>query len=147
MKTCTKCHMAKSEADYFVKDKRTSKLHTQCKACYKEHRKTYYATHYEKYGELYRKRAKLQREKLRSIYRSGMLHYLSDKACVVCKESDVRVLEFDHIDQAQKSFTISQAVRLGYSWSETLEEMKKCRVLCANCHKKHTATQGGWYKA
>lgn len=75
-----------------------------------------------------------------------MLEYLSTRACVICNENDVRVLEFDHLDQKTKTFTISQAVRLNYSWDDVLLEIEKCRILCANCHKKHTATQGNWYK-
>ena len=76
-----------------------------------------------------------------------MLEYLRDKFCVVCGESDVRALEFDHIDPACKSFNISQSVKLGHRWERVVEEIKKCRILCANCYKKHTSSQYGWYKA
>ncbi len=147
MRICTKCHTKKDETEFFIKDRASNRLHTQCKSCYKEHRKAYYVLHYEKYGDEYRKRAKTQRDNLRNIYRTNMLQFLSNKACVTCGESDVRVLEFDHLDQKTKSFSISQAVRLGYSWNDVLEEIKKCRILCANCYKKHTAVQGNWYKA
>jgi uncharacterized membrane protein YgaE (UPF0421/DUF939 family) len=146
MRVCTKCHVSKTETEFYVKDHASNRLHTQCKACYKEHRKINYALHYEKYGDEYRERAKKYRNKIKTIYRTNMLAYLSDKACVVCGESDIRVLEFDHLDQSTKSFSISQAVRLGYSWNNVLEEIAKCRILCANCHKKRTAIQGHWYR-
>lgn len=147
MRICTKCHIAKDVTEFYVKDSASNRLHTQCKVCYKEHRKSYYALHYEKYGDEYRKRAKIYRNKIKNIYRNNMLAYLSDKACVICGENDIRVLEFDHLDQNNKLFSISQAVKLGYSWSDVLDEIAKCRILCANCHKKHTAVQGHWYKA
>ncbi len=76
-----------------------------------------------------------------------MLEYLEDKACAICGESDLVVLEMDHIDPSSKFFSISQAVKLGHSWAIILEELAKCRVLCANCHKRHTAKQFGWYKS
>ncbi len=146
MKTCSKCSLAKSEKDFFIKDKKNNRLHAHCKDCYREHRKTYYKQHYAKYGELYRQRARDQRALLRKEFRDNMLEYLSSKECVECHENDWRVLEFDHLDPTQKSFSISQAVKLGYRWPDVKKEIKKCRILCSNCHKKHTAVQASWYK-
>ncbi|HCZ28806.1 TPA: hypothetical protein DHU97_03640 [Candidatus Saccharibacteria bacterium] len=146
MKTCSKCSENKDESDFFVKDKKSGRLHAHCKECYKEHRKTFYAAHYAKYGNLYRERARLRREAVKKEFRTNMLALLKKSACEVCGESDIRVLEFDHLDPTTKTFSISQAVKYGYSWSEVLNEIKKCRILCANCHKKHTAAQSKWYK-
>lgn len=146
MRICTKCTIEKSETDFFVKDKVSGRLHAQCKECYKEHRKTFYAEHYEKYKPIYRKRAQARREMLRTEFREGILTYLTNKSCVICGESDIRTLEFDHLNPSEKLFSISQAVKLGYRWPKVIEEIKKCRILCANCHKKHTAMQSNWYK-
>lgn len=147
MKICTKCGIEKSETEFFIRNKQTGRLHAQCKSCYKIHRGTFYASHYAKYRELYISRAKARREILRAEFRANMLSYIADKSCVDCGESDIRVLELDHLDPTTKKFSISQAVKLGYAWVDVLEEMKKCRVLCANCHKKRTAQQFNWYKA
>jgi hypothetical protein len=146
VKTCSKCGAQKDESEYFFKDKKSGRLHAECKACYKEHRATYYAAHYEKNKAAYQLRAKLYRAKKRQEFQDKILTYLRDKQCAVCGESDVRVLEFDHLDPALKQFGISQAYRLGISWEVVLEEIGKCRVLCANCHKRHTAEQFNWYK-
>jgi 5-methylcytosine-specific restriction endonuclease McrA len=146
MKTCSKCGVAKESSEFFVKDSKTGRLHAQCKTCYSAHRKTYYKQHYEKYHAAYLERAKVRRSTLRDEFRQNMLRYLSDKYCAECGESDIRVLEFAHMHPDEKLFSISQAVRLGYSWDDILLEMKKCRILCANCHKKETAEQFGWYK-
>ncbi len=146
MKACSKCGNIKSESDFFVKNSTTGRLHAQCKSCYKEHRKSYHAQHYKKYHEQYLHRAKQRRNVLRSEFRSNMLLYLKGKKCVICGESDIRTFEFDHIDPSKKEFSISQAVRLGYAWPSVKNEIAKCRILCANCHKKHTAEQRGWYK-
>lgn len=147
MRICTKCFESKDEKDYYVKDKKSNRLHTQCKQCYKEHRKTYHAEHYARYHEAYLQRAKIRRIELRGEFRQNMLEYLKDKACVVCGESDMRVLEFDHIDPSNKIFSISQAVKYGYRWHKVMDEIQKCRILCANCHKRRTASQYNWYKA
>ena len=147
MRTCTKCRIAKLESNFFIRDKTTGRLHSQCKLCYKEQRKINYAKHYAKYRQQYLVRAKIRRDLVRNEFHVNMLDYLSTKACIICGENDIRVLEFDHLDPQDKQFTISQAVRLGRNWQEILIEMAKCQVLCSNCHKKRTATQYKWYKS
>ncbi len=63
--------------------------------------------------------------------------------CVVCGESDPACLDFDHIDPSEKEFHISQSVYM--SAKKVQKEIEKCQVLCANCHRKKTAKQFGWY--
>ena len=147
MRVCKKCQSAKPESEFFIRSKVTGKLHTQCKACYKERRKETYAKHYQKYKQNYLARARERRAQLRSEYRTNMLEYLSEHKCVDCDEDDIVVLEFDHLQPAMKEFGVSQAVKLGYSWNQVLTEIKKCEVVCANCHKRRTAKQFGWYKS
>jgi len=54
------------------------------------------------------------------------------------------VLEFDHDEDKERS--ISQLVLDGVSWLRISQEIDKCKVRCANCHRKRTAKQLGWYK-
>lgn len=50
------------------------------------------------------------------------------------------MLEFDHL--ADKSFDIGQA--LSYrNWQSILDEIEKCEVVCANCHRRRTARRNG----
>ena len=146
MKICSKCGIIKNESEYFFKNRQTGKLHAQCKQCYREHRLQYYKRHYETYKEHYRTRAKERRVILRTEFRTNMLRYLVGKTCEFCGETDIRTFEFDHISPHEKIFGIARSVSLGYSWNEVEKEIKKCRLLCANCHKKQTAEQNGWYK-
>jgi hypothetical protein len=44
-------------------------------------------------------------------------------------------LDFHHINPDEKRFSISRYIGGGRSWEETKEEIDKCRVLCANCHR------------
>lgn len=83
---------------------------------------------------------------MKQEFQDRIIGYLRNKQCVVCGESDIRVLEFDHINPSLKKFGISQAYRLGIKWDSVVEELGKCRVLCANCHKRHTAKQFNWYR-
>lgn len=146
MKRCTVCKNLKPESDYFVKNKATNRLHAQCKQCYAAKRTAYQAQHYQKYGEAYRTRAKLRRKQIKQELQAQLLAYLSDRYCEQCGISDPRVLDFDHIDRAHKSFSISRALTDGVHWSKILAEIQKCQILCANCHRIRTATQFDWYR-
>ena len=53
----------------------------------------------------------------------------------------VEALEFHHLDASQKDFGISSK---GYtrSWQKVREEIEKCVLVCANCHRElHAETQ------
>ena len=57
--------------------------------------------------------------------------------CTVCKnENEPVCLDFHHRDPTIKGFTVSR--KLGGSKALVLEEIAKCDVLCANCHRIRT---------
>lgn len=60
--------------------------------------------------------------------------------CAKCGETRLYVLDFHHIDPEEKDFTIGRASLR--SAKQLYEEVKKCVVLCANCHREfHWLTQ------
>ncbi len=146
MKECTICKSTKPTTDFFYRNKRTQKLHSQCKQCYVEKRKKIWKDHYHKYGSNYRENAVARNKRLKDKLRQRMLEYLSDKSCFVCGNSDRRVLEFDHLDPTLKSFGISNAITSIMKWERILVEIEKCQILCANCHKIKTAKERSWYR-
>jgi 5-methylcytosine-specific restriction endonuclease McrA len=61
-------------------------------------------------------------------------------ACAVCGVSDdLEALEFDHIDPADKKFTIGNIGSA--SKAKFDEELKKCQLLCNSCHKEKHASK------
>lgn len=75
-----------------------------------------------------------------------LIEYLKVHPCIVCGESDIIVLEFDHRDPSTKIGGVGDMARK-YSWAKVEEEIAKCDVLCANDHKRRTAIQFGWLRA
>ena len=65
-------------------------------------------------------------------------------ACVGCGESNPIVLDFHHL--REKIADISTMVRMGLPWSRIDAELAKCQPLCANCHRRETAKEQGWWK-
>ncbi len=146
MKKCTVCFLEKSESDFYVKAKLTGKLHSHCKGCYAQKRKLFHDAHYTKYGDAYRERARIRAANIKRLRQDKLYEYLKNKSCSICGFDDIRTLDFDHIDPTKKRFSIARAINERYSWEEIAKEIKKCRILCSNCHRIRTAEQFGWRK-
>jgi hypothetical protein len=73
------------------------------------------------------------------------LEALAASGCVDCGESDVCVLDFDHV--GEKTATINQLVRREVGLRRLRAEIDQCEVRCANCHRRKTAIAGGYYRA
>jgi 5-methylcytosine-specific restriction endonuclease McrA len=77
-----------------------------------------------------------RREKIRLMavsYKGGCCQICGYRRCI-------EALEFHHLDPTQKDFGISHR---GYtrSWARVKEEVEKCILLCANCHREvHAGT-------
>lgn len=73
--------------------------------------------------------------------------YFSNNPCVDCGETDIFVLEFDHV-RGDKNFTISQKIG-NLAWAIIENEIAKCDIRCTNCHLKRTIATSdnhNWYK-
>lgn len=57
----------------------------------------------------------------------------TSQGCLVCGERVAVCLDFHHLDPSKKEFTLSKALR---SNKKLADEIAKCVVLCANCHRK-----------
>ncbi len=63
-------------------------------------------------------------------------NFLKEHPCVDCGETDIIVLEFDHLHGKEKN--IADAVKDGWSLKRLESEINKCEVRCANCHRRVT---------
>ena len=140
-KKCSKCSAEKLLEEFNKKS--ASKLHSRCKECVRESVRQ----HYSKNKQYYIEKAIKHNEKYRLINKQFAWDYLKEHPCIDCGESDPIVLEFDHINPLEKTVTISRLISGHPSWQKVLNEINKCRVLCANCHRRHTYyQQNSWGK-
>jgi hypothetical protein len=72
--------------------------------------------------------------------RTHMYTFLREHPCTLCGEDDPVVLEFDHTRDKLREVTW---IAVFGGWADLLAEIEKCRVLCANCHRRHTASTAG----
>lgn len=110
----------------------------------KENQRAYGRQHYLDNKELYLSRSSENRKIQIEDRRRRVREYLLTHPCVDCGEADPIVLDFDHVDHTLKTANISKMVRDRARWSRIEEEIAKCEVRCANCHRRRTAKQFGW---
>jgi len=87
-----------------------------------------------------RERTKVAREQGRKF----VWDYLSTHPCVDCGEANPNKLEFDY--HGDKEFDITHMLYKGFSIPHIAAEISKCEVRCANCHRRKTASERGWYR-
>ena len=62
--------------------------------------------------------------------------YKSGLKCKKCPENHISCLDFHYKNPDEKETTIANMHRTGWKRERILKEIKKCIVLCANCHRK-----------
>jgi hypothetical protein len=137
MKKCLICKKSKNLEEFnknkYKKDGRQSK----CRECSKMLGKKYYQDNKSYFKE------RSEQYLLRN--RKFLFSYLKDKQCVDCGISEVAVLDFDHVRDKRKS--VSKMVNDLHSVESIKEEIAKCEIRCANCHRRKTAKEQGWYNS
>ena len=107
-KTCTQCGKLLPLTQFYKNGKR---LYSCCMDCHKANIKKAYD------------------EKVKAVS-----DYKREKGCRKCGEKRAYLLDFHHRNPKEKDFVISNKARCKL---ETLiEEISKCDVLCANCHRE-----------
>ena len=141
-KTCTTCKKDLPLTEFAMKNTKKGTRSSYCKSCQNTKSKAHYAQNKQTYLD----RTAARNDRVRRENVVCLLAYYKEHPCVDCGEADPTVLEFDHRNPSDKSYGIAN--RLGRSpWETLLEEIAKCDVVCANCHRRRTAIQFGWLKS
>ena len=87
-------------------------------------------------NKLNRDLIKRQKQTLRVKKRDWFFSYKRKLTCQYCNEKRWYLLEFHHKSGYIKRWDVSDMISGGQSIETTLKEIKKCLVLCANCHRE-----------
>ena len=136
MRRCGRCGQLKPVEEFAWRRKKKGQRHNYCRSCHSEYHRDHYLAHRQRYID----QAAQHKKTLRLERTLQLIEYFRTHPCVDCGEPDPVLLEFDHI--RDKSFEIA-AKLIDYSWKRILEEVEKCEVVCANCHRHRTAQRRG----
>lgn len=140
-KTCTGCGLERPIGEFPIKNKKSGRRGTRCRAC----RSAYGKLHYQNNRDRYCARPRAPRREQREPYWAWVMTFLASHPCVDCGETDRIVLQFDHRDGTTKVDAVGTMLNRE-SWGALLNEIAKCDVRCANCHRLRTAQQFDWAK-
>lgn len=143
MKTCSKCKQEKDLSEFNKNRCKADGHSTLCRVCHGEHNRAYYAIN----GERQRKQIRAANARRTRANYQKLWALLNRSRCADCSNADPRVLEFDHLPQYEKRLEISKLIGGGYSWEAVEDEIKKCDIVCANCHHIRTAERAGTYRS
>ena len=113
---CSNCKKEKSLSEFYVRSKNKSGVQSMCKDCVKE-----------KYNKNRQKKALNIKLKL-----VKMMGGKCSECGIEATLENYVIFDFHHTDPNKKEFTISA---LSSSQEKIAKEIKKCIVLCANCHR------------
>lgn len=134
-RTCTGCGFGfPPTGEYFYRIGKDQKYFTKkCKKCYPSG-----AAQRKKRKEENRSTESDLRHEARMIER-GEIHdrvmsIKLERGCVDCGyKSHSAALEYDHLPGTDKKFCVSLCYHR--TWDEVVDEIAKCEVVCANCHR------------
>lgn len=117
MKTCIKCGSERSGQSY-------------CKPCANEIGRQNYQLNRERY---------IAQAKKRDEQLDRLILKHKNQPCTDCDiQYPPYVMDFDHLGDEQKLYNISTMRRRRMAFHKIEAEIKKCEVVCANCHRERS---------
>ena len=128
-KICCRCNQEITLDNFLWKNKEKNIKHSYCKICYKQIRKKSYENNKKYYIE--------KNQRLRKRNLEWYKNYKNNLKCEKCGESHIACLDFHHKNEIEKTIEVSLMPRGCFSIERIKEEIEKCVILCANCHRKY----------
>lgn len=100
---------------------------------------------YEKNKAAHVANVQARRDEVKARTKAFVRKYKEENPCVDCGNYfPFFVLDFDHL--GDKEALISRLVGNGHDIARVQEEMDKCELVCANCHRYRTFKRNGMYE-
>jgi len=137
---CTKCGQTKNIETFNIKVKAQGIRQRYCREC----TRLQVRTHYKNNQDYYIRKARKRNNEVRKQNQQNILTYLASHPCVDCGETDLICLDFDHV-RGEKKKAIAVMIR-SCEWKRVEQEISKCEVRCAHCHRRKTSRDRGYFR-
>lgn len=135
-KICTKCKEKKDITEFYTLD-------YWCKKCSYKYNRRWSQNNPEKVKESRRKYYQKHKEEIKTKRRQKISKnkewfavYKKTLKCEICGESRWYCLVFHHKNPEEKEYNIGSMINRICNKEKILEEIEKCIILCANCHRE-----------
>ena len=105
--------------------------------------------HKKRGAQWYQENKELTKERntqVKKLAKQEWLDYKATLSCVRCGETHPATFDFHHVNPKDKVKSVNEWVK-NRNYKEAHEEIKKCIVLCANCHRIHHYNEKRGHKA
>lgn len=127
MKPCSTCHKRFPEDGFPLRGDGSRRKN--CREC----NRSYWRAYYKRNPNGFKARRKRNRVTLRKLIQEA-----KNKPCADCKvKYPYWVMAFDHLEGTKKTQEVSRFISRGATVM-ALAEVKKCEVVCSNCHAHRT---------
>ncbi len=135
-KLCGACQTVKPLTEFSKNKRKPDGLQTNCKVCMTAHAREYYKVNNVKQRQQIRDAARRRREA-----NKVNLVAAKNKPCMDCGNNYPSfVMDFDHV-RGDKVMNVSEMMQHVMPWARIEEEILKCDLVCANCHRIRTFTR------
>lgn len=153
-KICTKCKVEKPVTD-FTKSTRDG-YRSSCKLCHRDEKQKWRHKYIEEHGESPTARYSREHREDQKEWkkrRQAEMHLKVDTIkestpCADCGQKFPAVcMDFDHLPGFAKTAGIARMITDGVTWKKIEQEMRKCEIVCSNCHRirTHLLRPRPWY--
>jgi hypothetical protein len=140
LRRCGRCGESRPIAEFAWRRKARGQRDNYCASCRAQYKQQHYAANRSRYIA----QAQARKRAVVAERTAFLIEFFRTHVCVDCGEDGPLVLEFDH--RSDKLFNISKGLR-DRNWATVLDEIAKCDVVCANCHRRRTARRGRFARA
>ena len=137
---CSECKTIKPISSFRKRKRGKDGYSSKCTECQKIYDKQWYQKNPQR-----RKNILVCNKNADKRNREIVRDFLLDHSCVDCGESDIVVLEFDHV-RSKKINSIGYLLTNARSEQSLRSEMEKCEVRCANCHRRKTSRENNSWR-
>ncbi len=141
MKTCTNCNQCQELDNFAFKNKAKGTRQSWCKVCQRAYAKSDYLAK----TDYYKAKNAISRSTIIKRNKNFINGYLKTHPCVECGETDIEILQFDHVEMLLKRGGRVPNFITG-SLEKLIIEIEKCEVRCVKCHTRRTRKQMGWQR-
>lgn len=129
MKHCGNCRTDKPVSEFNKNSRKSDGLQTQCRPCTKISNNASY-----KVSPKRRNKIKERNNSVAKYARLFVTRYKRFCGCRLCGEREPVALDLHHLNPNEKDDEVARLMRYGMKVLKA--EIRKCAVLCANCHRK-----------
>jgi uncharacterized linocin/CFP29 family protein len=135
VKHCRGCGTDQSVENFAWKNKMQGRRQSRCRSCQSTALKAWYG----KNADSHKRSVAAYNGDLKRSKQALIRDLKASSPCADCGgRFHFAVMDFDHLERFSKERNISELVHSAHTVAKLMDEIAKCEIVCANCHRLRT---------